>query len=197
MVLDNVTNDARLIEIATAALCADIFFHRDRHGRNVVAIPGWPNNSIAEAKRHDVLHHFFTQVVIDTINFLFLKQRVDMCRELRSRVVVMAKRLLDDQTKRCNFSVRTNIILDQLIEHTEAIPWLAYNSSEYASRPFQTRTVEATSRTADCHACCHLQMKDTMYKRCADKSVIRNRIYYLDARLPSSSPALISSFKRS
>ena len=50
MILHDVPDDAELIEVAAAALSPERLLEGDDDGGNVVTVPGWTEQAVAESK---------------------------------------------------------------------------------------------------------------------------------------------------
>jgi hypothetical protein len=68
--LHDVPDDAELVEVAAAALGPEGFLESDDHGGDVVAVPGRPEQAVAEPDGHQVLDHLLAQVVVNAIKLL-------------------------------------------------------------------------------------------------------------------------------
>lgn len=80
MILHDVPYYATFVEVAAATLGAKVLFERDGHRGDVIAIPRRRNEAVAEAKYHQILHHFLAQVVVDAIDLLLGEQPCEMLR---------------------------------------------------------------------------------------------------------------------
>ena len=86
--MHDITNDAKLVKVATTTFGAKGLFECDLHGLayfdeyiskktyldivNVLAVPGSAKELVAETKNENVLDHFLAQVVVNAENlFLF------------------------------------------------------------------------------------------------------------------------------
>jgi hypothetical protein len=66
MILHDIPNNAKFIEIATTTLCAKGFFERDLDIGNMLTSPRCTEKGIRETQNEEILHHFFPEVMIDT-----------------------------------------------------------------------------------------------------------------------------------
>ena len=98
MVLDNVASGTNTVVVAGAPAQADVFSHRDLYVVNVVCVPHRLEDLVGKAQRHDVLHCFLAQVVIDTEDRRLREDGVDNLVELAGRSLIVAKRFLNDDT---------------------------------------------------------------------------------------------------
>src|SRR5687768_17980052 len=96
MVLHDVPNDASLLVECAASLDAERFGHRDVHAIYVLAVPDWLEKRIREAEIQNVLHRFFSEIVIDA-EYRVLGERAMQRRVERTRGLEIAPEwLLDD-----------------------------------------------------------------------------------------------------
>ena len=72
MILHNITDDAKLVEVTAASFSAEWLLECDLHVVDVVAVPGCAEERVAESEDEQVLHHLLAQVVINTEDLLFL-----------------------------------------------------------------------------------------------------------------------------
>jgi len=61
---------------------------------NVAPVPDWLENAVGQAEDKDVLHRFFTKVVVDSENLFFNEERRQLLVELAGAGGVLAERLL-------------------------------------------------------------------------------------------------------
>src|SRR5579875_616953 len=98
MIGDHVSERAGLIIVAAASFHADCFRNGDLHVIDVAAVPDRLENTVAETKREDVLHGFFAEIVIDSINLIFLKNMLDFLIERTGGIQSVAERFFVDNT---------------------------------------------------------------------------------------------------
>ena len=67
MILHDVADDSKLVEISAPALGAEGLLEGDDHRRDVVPVPRGAEQHVGEAESHQILNHFFAQVMIDSI----------------------------------------------------------------------------------------------------------------------------------
>ena len=77
MILNHVAQGAGLFVISAAAFDADGLGGRDLHEIHVTSIPQRLEDAIPETESQDVLYCLFTQVVIDSVDGVFVKDFVD------------------------------------------------------------------------------------------------------------------------
>lgn len=65
-VLHDITDDAKFVKVATAALCAERFLESDLDVGDRVLVEGRVNKMVAEAEHEDVLDHLLAEVVVNT-----------------------------------------------------------------------------------------------------------------------------------
>ncbi len=84
------------VEIS-ATFDADAFGHRDLDMIDAVAIPDRLEQSVGETQRHDVLHRFLSQEMIDAVDLVFLEIFEQAGIERLGGILVMAEWLFHDQ----------------------------------------------------------------------------------------------------
>src|SRR5699024_7364358 len=65
---------------------------------NVVGIPRWSIDLVGTTQSQAILHAFFAERVIDSEHCILRKYSVDTLAKFAGRCLVMATRLVDDQT---------------------------------------------------------------------------------------------------
>lgn len=75
---------------------AERLLERDQHGRDVLPVPRRIEDLIAEAQRHQILHHFLAQIMIDAVQLLLAEQPGQMVGQVLRGGGILAERLLDD-----------------------------------------------------------------------------------------------------
>src|SRR5260370_23573833 len=73
MILHHIADSPRLFIIAGTALYTDIFRHGDLHTVDIATVPNWLEDTISQAEDEDILHCLLTQIMVDTIDLLFLE----------------------------------------------------------------------------------------------------------------------------
>jgi hypothetical protein len=73
MVLDYVPDHSSLLIKGTPVLDPDLFCHCYLHMVNKMSIPERLENAVAEAKKQDILHSIFSQVMVNPVNLFFIK----------------------------------------------------------------------------------------------------------------------------
>ena len=99
MVLDHVAQCARRVVIARAMLDADAFGCRNLDVVDIAPIPQGLKHRICQAKDQQVLHGFFTEVVVDPVNLVLFENSVQRVVEVARRFVVAPERLLDNNAR--------------------------------------------------------------------------------------------------
>ena len=87
----------RFIECA-AMLDADGFRHGDLHVIDIVVVPQRFEESVGEAKRQDVLHGFFAEIVIDSVDLILVQTCANLAIERVRRFQIVTERLFDDHS---------------------------------------------------------------------------------------------------
>ncbi len=99
VVLHHVAQRAGMVVEARAAADADRLRHRDLHAADVRRLPQRPEDRVAEAQHHQVLHGFLAEIVVDPIDLRFLEVLADrVVDRLRGREIV-AQRLFEDDAR--------------------------------------------------------------------------------------------------
>ncbi|MMZ67461.1 hypothetical protein D1872_300490 [compost metagenome] len=98
MVLAHIPQSAGVVVISAALLDADRFAQRDLHVGDVLVVPKRFKERVRKADHFDILNHLFAEIVIDPIDFLFLKDLVQLFIQLLCGEQIIAERLLDNQT---------------------------------------------------------------------------------------------------
>lgn len=81
VILHHVPNDAELVEVAAPALSSERLLEGDLHRGYVVPVPRRIEHSVPKSQSHQVLHHLFAEIMIDTIDLFFSEQRRQMIRK--------------------------------------------------------------------------------------------------------------------
>jgi len=74
MILHDIPDNPELVEVATSTMRTKRFLESDLHGSDIVPVPRWIKYAISESQTHQILYHFFAQIMIDTINLFFAEQ---------------------------------------------------------------------------------------------------------------------------
>ncbi|MNW63225.1 hypothetical protein D3C74_414080 [compost metagenome] len=98
MILPHITQSAGVIIISTALFNADRLPQCNLNVCDVFIVPERFEEGVPEANHFDILHHFLAQIVINPIDFLFLKHFADLFIQLLGRWQIISKRLLNHQT---------------------------------------------------------------------------------------------------
>ena len=98
MILHHIAQSTGLIVEAPTTLDAHILYCGNLNSLDVIAIPQWLEDPISEAQSHDVLHSLLTEEVIDTIELMFAERLTIDLVQLHSRLEIIAKGLLNDNT---------------------------------------------------------------------------------------------------
>lgn len=96
VILHDVPDDPELVKVSSSTLGTKRLLERYLYGSDVVTVPGWTEYPVAEAQRHEILHHLLTQVVIDTVDLLFLEEgRQVIGQRLRARCITTERLFYD------------------------------------------------------------------------------------------------------
>ena len=92
---NHVAQGAGSVVIAATLFYADGFGSRDPHMVDVATIPYGLEDSVAEAKHHQVLYGFFSEVMVDAINLVLVEHLLDLGVQGTCRLQIATERLLD------------------------------------------------------------------------------------------------------
>ena len=93
-----------IAQSAIVVVISAAFFHADSLGEgdldivDVLVVPQRFENHIGETDRRDVLHHLFTQIMIDTEDLIFIKRLAQLRVQCIRRFEIPPERFLYDQT---------------------------------------------------------------------------------------------------
>src|SRR5499426_3323118 len=96
MVLDDVTDRARLLIKSTPPLDAEVLGHGDLHTLNMVAIPERFQERIGEAEEEQVVHRPLAQVMVDAEDRLLVEGAEQRAVERLRRKAIMTERFFND-----------------------------------------------------------------------------------------------------
>src|SRR5205085_1657430 len=74
----------------------NILGDRDLHMVNIAPVPDWLENAVPEPEHENVLHRFFSKVVINRIDLRFTENFGDVCAKCAGRIEIAAEWLLND-----------------------------------------------------------------------------------------------------
>ena len=95
VVLHHVAHGAGVFIIGRAPPNTDGFGHCDLNMVDILGIPEWLEQHVAEAHRHQVLHRFFPEVMVNPVNLALVEMRGQHGIEGARGLQVMAKGFLD------------------------------------------------------------------------------------------------------
>ena len=72
VVLNHIADHAEVVKVAPPAHRPEVLLECDVHRLHVVAIPHGLQERVGEAKHEEVLHHLFTEVVINAVDALYV-----------------------------------------------------------------------------------------------------------------------------
>jgi hypothetical protein len=93
--LHDITDDAELIEVASAALSAERLLKCDLDVVDVVTVPRGVEELVAESQDENVLDHLLTEVVVNTEDLLLLPVRIQSLLQIAGALKILAERLLN------------------------------------------------------------------------------------------------------
>ena len=97
VVLEHVAHRAGTVVVTAPVFHADGFGGGDFHVVDVVPVPERLEQAVGEAQHQQVLHGFFAEVVVDTVNLVFEEVVVDGCVQLARSLRIVAKGLFHDE----------------------------------------------------------------------------------------------------
>lgn len=97
MVLHDITDDAKLIEVTSTTLGAKWFLEGDLDVIDVIAVPSCVEERVAESENEDVLDHLLSEVVINAEDLLLLPVWCESRLKISRALQVLTKWLLDLQ----------------------------------------------------------------------------------------------------
>src|SRR5437763_8457587 len=95
MIRHHVSKRAGLLVISAALLHAHFLRGGDLHAFDVTPVPDRFKNAVTESKDEDVLHGFLAEIMIDSINLIFLQYSFDIAIQFLCRLEVRAEGLFD------------------------------------------------------------------------------------------------------
>src|SRR5258708_15158203 len=99
MILNQIADRSRLLVIRAPTLQSQVLGHGDLQMIDVTPIPDRFKDAIRQAEDQDILHRFFTKVVIDTVNLFFSKDSSHLTVELARRCEVVSKGFFNDDAR--------------------------------------------------------------------------------------------------
>mmetsp|Transcript_9038 Transcript_9038/g.25336 ORF Transcript_9038/g.25336 Transcript_9038/m.25336 type:complete len:544 (-) Transcript_9038:129-1760(-) len=99
VVLHDVPDDAVVVEVAPAALGAEVLAEDDLHVADELPVPQGLEHEVAEAQHDEVLHQFLAQVVVDAVDLLLREVLPERAAELGAALAVAAEGLLHDHAR--------------------------------------------------------------------------------------------------
>lgn len=95
-VLQDISNNAELVKVTTPTLSSEGLLKRDLDIVDVVLIPSGTHRDVGETQDEHVLHHFFSEIVVNPERFVLCPVLLDGPNELSARLGVFTERLFDD-----------------------------------------------------------------------------------------------------
>ena len=84
--MEHIAECAAFFIVAAAMLHAERLRRCNLHMIDVSAIPNRLDNGVGKPKRKDILHRLFAEIVVNSINLLFLEYIVDIGIEQPRRI---------------------------------------------------------------------------------------------------------------
>mmetsp|Transcript_17395 Transcript_17395/g.52121 ORF Transcript_17395/g.52121 Transcript_17395/m.52121 type:complete len:381 (-) Transcript_17395:766-1908(-) len=99
VVLDDVTDDAILVKVPAAPLCAEILTEDDLHVPDIFPVPERLKEQVGKPQDREVLDQLLPEVVVDSVDLLLAQMLVQILAELLEGLAVPAERLLHNHTR--------------------------------------------------------------------------------------------------
>ena len=93
VILHDISDDAKLVEVSPPPLCAKRLLEGDLHVADVLVIPDGPQERVGESQHQHVLHQLLPQVVVDSAGHKTARQCPILAQSLpalRTRVIICA-----------------------------------------------------------------------------------------------------------
>lgn len=148
MVLHNIANDSELIKISTATLSSKRFFERDFYCCNVLTVPCRVEEYISEANGHQILNHFFPQVMIDSVKLIFGEQRSQMISQDLGAGGISSEGLLYNHSCPSSKTINKHEF-EKSLQQLRSLTDQPYSSLECEWWLFQKLKAAMLSRTSD------------------------------------------------
>lgn len=95
MVLHDISNNAKLVKVASTALGAERLLECNLDVVNVMSVPGSAEERIAEAHDENILDHLLSEVVINTVELFLFPVWFQRLLQLARASKILSERLLD------------------------------------------------------------------------------------------------------
>jgi hypothetical protein len=95
MVLHDISNNAKLIKVASTALSAEGLLEGNLNVVNVMSVPGGTEEGVAEAHDKNVLDHLLSKVVINTVELFLFPVWLQRLLQLAGASKILTEGLLD------------------------------------------------------------------------------------------------------
>mmetsp|Transcript_892 Transcript_892/g.1629 ORF Transcript_892/g.1629 Transcript_892/m.1629 type:complete len:421 (+) Transcript_892:687-1949(+) len=99
MVLDDVADDAVLVEVSPPTHGVEVFFPLDVDGVDVLVAPQWLEYLVAEPEGKDVEYHLLAEVVVNSVELALLEMLRCGLRQFSKRLAVASKRLFQNKAR--------------------------------------------------------------------------------------------------
>ena len=96
MILNDIPDNAILIKVPAPPIGTKRLFKREHNALHMVPIPHILHPNISKSHHHEVLHHFLSEVVIDTEEIGLVKVLTQSVEDIFAALQVSAERLFDD-----------------------------------------------------------------------------------------------------
>lgn len=95
-VLENITNDAEFVEIASPTFGAERLLEGNLHVADRIFVPSGHHRDICKPEDKQVLHHLFAEIMVDAERLVLRPVLLERREQLAARLRVFPERLLDD-----------------------------------------------------------------------------------------------------
>ena len=96
MILHHVPDRSGLLIEKAAPLNSEILRHRDLNAVHVIAVPDGFEKGVGKPEQKQVLHRLFAQVMVDPVNVVFFKDRVNGLVERLRGGQIASERFFND-----------------------------------------------------------------------------------------------------
>lgn len=95
MVLHDISDNAKLIKVASTALSTERLLEGNLDVVNVMSVPGGTEEGVAEAHDENILDHLLSKVVINTVELFLFPVWLQRLLQLARASKILTERLLD------------------------------------------------------------------------------------------------------
>jgi hypothetical protein len=121
VILHHVPQGTGLIKIARSLTDARFLGHCDLHMIDVMPIPQWLDDRIRKPKHQQILYGLFPQIMIDSIDLLFVVVAMQLSIEFAGAGEIRAEGFLNNDSMLPNEAVETRLI--EIANDVDEISW--------------------------------------------------------------------------